>query len=110
MLERGRFLLFSHFSQEIPRAPTKGRRGGGSVIDVTSLATAVNASGCLFGDWPFATYSAPDWSDRGKNELHISAVDSILLQIRRSREREVGSSRPLLTPRKLERRRICGEI
>lgn len=71
------------------------------MIDVTSLATAVTASGCLVGDWSFATSSAHDWSDRGKLELHISAVDSILLQFRRSRERVVASSRPLLTPRKL---------
>jgi len=34
-----------------------------------------------------ASNSARDWSDPGESKLHISAVDSILLQFRRSRER-----------------------
>lgn len=65
MVESGCFLLFSHFSQEIPEAaPTKEDRGR-SAIDVTSLATGVNASGSRFADWSNSFDSVPDWLEPG---------------------------------------------
>lgn len=74
-------VVFVHFSLEKP-----SDKGGGSAGDVTSLATATNASGILFADWPFSLCFVRDWSALDKNELHSCAVESILSQFIRSRE------------------------
>ncbi|KAG7474840.1 hypothetical protein JOB18_018520 [Solea senegalensis] len=46
----------------------------------------VNGFVYLFADWSSRLYSTFDWSALGQSELHSPAVDSILLQSRRSRE------------------------
>lgn len=90
------------------RGPTKERRGG-FAIDVSSLATDVNASGFLLSDWSFASYTPRDWSDRCKSQLHSSPVDSILFAIQTESGEWSGILRPLLTSSKLRRWRICGK-
>lgn len=68
--------LVSHSSQEIPEEPTKEKREEESqaAIDVTGLATGVNASGCLVADWPLRFVLDTPLVRRGQGRAYISPL------------------------------------